>query len=361
LNKLSTEARKGVALHSFCGFRYTARAANLVRQSKAIFQKTFLGGAMYFKRIMPILLMLLLVPAAFAKGNPFVGKWDITATTPSGKQIFWLEVTEENGQLAGTFLYRSGSVYKLSEIAVENGELMFNSATTPGAKRIHKAKIVGGKLVGTISITNTKTSQTETINWIGVRAPRWGKSDANAKHKFGKPVELFDGKNIENNWGVENKNKDSGWSVVDGVMENKAGANNLVSKQVFTNFKIQAEYKLEAKSNSGIYLRGRYELQVLDDYGKEPESHGHMAIYSRIAPKVNASKPAGEWQMMEAIIVGNRVTVFLNGQKVHDNQVIDGITGGALDSQESQPGPIMLQGDHGKVWFRKVTVTPILK
>ena len=144
-------------------------------------------------------------------------------------------------------------------------------------------------------------------------------------------------------------------------MTNQAGANNLVSKQKFDNFKIHCEYKLEAKSNSGIYLRGRYELQVLDDFGKEPESHGHMAIYSRVAPAVNASKPAGEWQVMEAVIIGNRVTVTLNGKTVHNNAILAGITGGALDSNEAAPGPIMIQGDHGKVWFRKVTVTPILK
>jgi hypothetical protein len=312
------------------------------------------------KQIVPLLLALFLLPVAFAKSNPFLGKWDITATTPGGNQVFWLEVKEENGQLAGTFLHRSGSVYKLTKVAVENDELVFD-ASVANAKRLHKAKVVGGKLVGTLTSTNSRTNQSETLNWVGVRAPNWGKSDANAKHKFGKPVELFDSKSIEATWGVQNTSKASGWSVVDGVMENQAGANNLVSKQLFQDFKIQAEYKLEAKSNSGIYLRGRYELQVLDDHGKEPESHGHMSIYSRIPPKTNASKPAGEWQMMEATIVGNRVTVFLNGQKIHDNQVIDGLTGGALDAEESKPGPIMLQGDHGKVWFRKVTVTPIIK
>jgi hypothetical protein len=100
---------------------------------------------------------------------------------------------------------------------------------------------------------------------------------------------------------------------------------------------------------------------VLDDFGKPPEPHGHMAIYAWVAPLVNASKPAGEWQGMEAVLVANKVTVTLNGQKVHDNATIQAITGGALDANETQPGPIMLQGDHGKVWYRKVTVTPIVK
>ena len=144
-------------------------------------------------------------------------------------------------------------------------------------------------------------------------------------------------------------------------MTNSEHANNVVSMHQFKDFKVRAEYKIDEKSNSGIYLRGRYELQVLDDYGKETESHGHMALYSRVKPMVNASLQPGQWQVMEAVIVGNRVTVTLNGKKVNDNIVIDGITGGALDSNEAEPGPIMLQGDHGKVWFRKITVTPILK
>ena len=199
-----------------------------------------------------------------------------------------------------------------------------------------------------------------TLAFTGARPPSWPAANANATHTYGEPVELFDGKSMDT-WNLQVPNRPSGWSVVDGAMTNEAKANNLVSKQTFKDFKIQAEYRIEPGSNSGIYLRGRYELQVLDDFGKAPESHGHMAIYAWVAPRVNASKPASEWQAMEAVLVGNKVTVTLNGQKVHDNVTIQAITGGALDANETQPGPIMLQGDHGKVWYRKVTVTPIVK
>ncbi len=313
-------------------------------------------------RFVLFFVLLILSLPAFAKSNssPYLGRWDITATTPNGKYIYWLEVKEENGAMTGSFLHRAGSVYKLTSVSVENGELVFDSSQG-NRKQLHRAKLENNKLIGTLTMTNTQTNKSETLNWVGVRAPKWGKADANAKHTFGKAVELFDGNSVDATWTVQHQGKQSGWTVVDGIMTNQAGANNLVSKQSFKDFKIHCEYKLEEKSNSGIYLRGRYELQVLDDYGKAAEQHGHMSIYSRIAPKVNASKPAGEWQVMEAIIVGNRVTVLLNGQKVHDNQEIEGLTGGALDSDEAQPGPIMLQGDHGKVWFRKVTVTPIGK
>jgi hypothetical protein len=307
------------------------------------------------KRLVLLLVVTLAcVVPALAQETKFLGKWDISGTGKNADYVYWLEVKKEGNVLVGYFLNRGGSVFKLSSISMDKGELVFEVGAGGGRKQTHRAKVVGAKLMGEMS------SGGDSIKWIGVRPPKWGKYDANARHTFGKPVELFDGKALEN-WDVQAKNKPMGWSVTDGVMANAAGANNLVSRQKFNNFRIHCEYKLEEKSNSGIYLRGRYELQVLDDFGKPPESHGHMALYSRVAPAMNASKPAGEWQVMEAIIVGNRVSVTFNGKTVHDNIEIDGITGGALDSNEGAPGPIMLQGDHGKVWFRKVTVTPVIK
>lgn len=289
---------------------------------------------------------------ASAQHNPFLGKWDITRTPPADGNVFWLELKQERGALTGSFLNRTGSVYKISEITIQNGELFFPIFGRNG-KPIFRAKIQDGKLIGTISGPSP-----EIISFVGVRAPDWGSPDANAPHQFGEPIELFNGKDIAN-WDVQFKDKPSGWSVVDGSMVNSAGANNLVSQQRFKDFKVHAEYKLEKDSNSGLYLRGRYELQILDDYGKPADRHGHMSVYSRVAPLVNASKPPGEWQTVDATIVGNRVTATLNGQLVQDNTVIDGVTGGALDADEAGPGPIMIQGDHGRIWVRKLTVTPI--
>jgi len=303
---------------------------------------------------MTFLIALLATTSATAQDNPFLGKWNITGEGQYSAFVFWLEVKIEDGKLAGKFLNRGGSVLPLPEIAIEDGELVFSPQSPANRpKPVHRARVSEGRLLGRLSVGEMD------VPWVGVRPPAWGEQNANGKFRFGTPVALFDGRDMSN-WDVQHKDRASGWNVVDGVMTNEARANNLVSKHRFENFRIRCEYKLAEKSNSGIYLRGRYELQVLDDAGKEPESHGHGALYSRVAPLVNASLPAGEWQVMEAVIVGNRLTVTLNGRKLHDNIVIDGITGGALDSREGDPGPIMLQGDHGKVWFRKVVVTPIV-
>ncbi|HEY8550977.1 MAG TPA: DUF1080 domain-containing protein [Vicinamibacterales bacterium] len=292
---------------------------------------------------------------AAADTKDFLGRWNLTGTGEDSSAVFWLEVTEGAGGLSGRFLNRGGSPMPLASVKVEGDELVFTTAganNRPG--QTHRATFKDGKLHGSVSFNG------RTLNWVGVRPPKWPAADANAAHTFGTPVELVDGKSLDA-WTVQRPDRPMGWKVEDGAITNEAKANNLVSKQTFKDFRIQAEYKLDKGSNSGIYLRGRYELQILDDMGKPPEEHGHMAIYAWVAPKVNASKPAGEWQTMEATLVGNRVTVTLNGQRVHDNAEIQAITGGALDANEEAPGPIMLQGDHGKVWFRKVTVTPIVK
>jgi len=301
-----------------------------------------------------LLMVLFTALSSFADQKAFLGRWNLTGTGANSDRIYWLEVTDEGGKLSGRFLNRGGSPLPLESIKVEGDQLIFTIAARPNVPAIeHRAKVERGKLVG-----STKERDTP-IQWVGVHPPTWPPADANAKHAYGKPIELFDGKSLDA-FDLQHKDKPSGWTVADGAMTNEPHANNLISKQKFKDYKIQAEYKLEKDSNSGIYQRGRYELQVVDDFGKPAESHGHMSIYAWVAPKVNASKPAGEWQAMEAIVVGNKVTVTLNGQKVQDNSTFEAITGGALDANETAPGPIMLQGDHGKVWYRKVTVTPIV-
>ena len=326
----------------------------------AIIRRTIVRGFSKVEKSMrrTIAMLVILISAVFvttanAQANPFLGKWNITVQGANGEYPCWLEVKDEGGKLAGWFLNRGGSVLKLPEIAIENNELVFSPARGANSpKVVHRATVSEGRLLGSATINGNE------LRWIGVRPPAWGESNANKKHKYGSPVELFDGKSLDN-WTVQFADRPKGWTIVDGAMTNEPKSNNLISKHRFQNFKIHVEYKLEKGTNSGIYLRGRYELQVLDDAGKAPESHGAMALYSRVPPSVNASLPPGEWQTMDAVIVGNRLSVTLNGKKVHDNIVVDGITGGALDSREGEPGPIMLQGDHEKVWYRKVTVTPI--
>jgi hypothetical protein len=286
--------------------------------------------------------------------NPFAGRWNLTGTGPDADHVYWLEIKDDAGALTGMFLNRGGSPVPLFVVKVDKGELVFQtgSASRPGPE--FRARLEGGRLLGSVP------EGSRTVTWVGVRPPVWPAANANGDHAYGAPVELFDGTSLDK-WGVQIANKPIGWSIVDGAMTNSPSANNLVSKSRFKDFKIHAEYRLDKGSNSGIYLRGRYELQVLDDFGKPPDTHSHMSIYAWVAPLVNATRPIGEWQVADAVIVGNKVSVVLNGQKVHDNSTIQAITGGALDADEAATGPIMIQGDHSKVSYRRVTVTPITR
>jgi len=161
-------------------------------------------------------------------------------------------------------------------------------------------------------------------------------------------------------WHGQVPGKDLGWTVTGGALASTGHANNLESDAGFWNFKLHLEYRVGLKSNSGVGLRGRYEVQILEDFGEAPGLHQNGALYSRIAPRVNASKPAGEWQTFDIRLVGRDVTVVLNGQEVVKG-VIEGLTAIATDADEAAPGPLVLQGDHGPVEFRKIVLTPLTK
>jgi len=285
---------------------------------------------------------------AHAQSNPFAGAWNITPEAPTSG-VYWLEVKDEGGKPAVVFLNRGGSPVPAEGAKISGDELTFMVGGTGQNRPTVTLRAAGNKLTGTVG----------QVKVAGERPPTWGACNANASQAFGKPVTLFDGKSLDA-WGIQMKDRAIMWKIEDGVMTNEPHGNNLVSKEKFKDFRIDAEYKVSEKGNSGIYLRGRYEMQVLDDAGKtEDREHGHMSIYSSKAPMVNASKKAGEWQTVQITIVGNCVSATLNGQKIHDNSKIARITGGALDAKETEPGPIMIQGDHEKVWYRKVVVTPI--
>ncbi len=185
---------------------------------------------------------------------------------------------------------------------------------------------------------------------------------ARRERKWGEPIKLFNGKDLDG-WktmdppGLEMDNK---WAVIDGIMTSTAGGENIQTKQKFKDFKLHVEFRVPPRGNSGVYLRGRYEIQIHDSFGKEPSAHSCGALYSRIKPSVNAAKPAGEWQTYDVTLVGQYVTVVHNGKTIIDNQEIEGITGGAVDSNEHEPGPIYFQGDHSKIEFRNVTLAPAL-
>jgi hypothetical protein len=99
-------------------------------------------------------------------------------------------------------------------------------------------------------------------------------------------------------------------------------------------------------------------VQIQDDYGLPPMNDRFSAIYGFVSPSEITAKKAGEWQTYDITLVGRIVTIVANGKRVVCDQEIPGITGGAIDSREGEPGPLLLQGDHGPVEFRNIVITP---
>ncbi|MEQ9582153.1 MAG: DUF1080 domain-containing protein, partial [Arenibacter sp.] len=172
--------------------------------------------------------------------------------------------------------------------------------------------------------------------------------------KWGKPIKLFNGKDLSG-WKAMGENQ---WIVESGVLKSPRSGSNLVSEQKFNDFKLHLEFKYPEGSNSGVYLRGRYEVQIMDGHGTEPSDVEYSGVYGFLTPNEVVAKAAGEWQEYDITLIGRRVTIVANGTTVISDQIIPGITGGALDSKEGEPGPLYFQGDHGPIEFRNIIVTP---
>ncbi len=162
----------------------------------------------------------------------------------------------------------------------------------------------------------------------------------------------------------------SGWAVKGDELVCIAphGGNDLLTEKKFTDFELHVEF--QATSNSGVYLQGRYEIQIDNSYKQKAGKHSCGALYSQIAPSKNMAKPPKEWQTFHVLFKAPRgkagkvtqkarVTLVWNGEKVIDDAEITGPTGGALDGKVLEPGPILLQGDHGRVAFRNIKVRPL--
>lgn len=280
------------------------------------------------------------------------GRWDVTIHTRGGDRPSWFEIVEREGRLSGQFVGMFGSARPIRTAAFDAGRLVF---ALPPQYEDRKTEM---RFEGTLEddrLTGTTTDDRGgTLTWDARRAP-----SLKRKHRphWGTPVALFNGRDLEG-WVPRSQRRANGWIVRDGCLYNARPGNDLVSTRKLNDFKLHVEYRYPKESNSGIYLRGRYELQIADDFGGKADSHGSGGIYGFLKPKVNAVRPAGEWQSCDVTLVGRKVTVVLNGRKVLDRKEIPGITGGALESDEGAPGPIFFQGDHGPVEFRNIILTP---
>jgi len=277
---------------------------------------------------------------------PFLGRWDVTASASGETFPLWFELIDRAGRVEGRFQGRDGHAVPIDAIKIAGAQVRF--------------RVSDDDYTGTFSSDawqgTGKESDGTTLTWTASRAPDLRPPP---DPRWREPAELFTGRTLRG-WVLRDASAPNLWKARGGVLANTGNGSDLVSDSQFTDFKLRLEVNVPSGSESGVYLRGRYKVQVQDDYGKLPSTRSMGAIYGYLAPKSNTARPAGDWQELEITLLGRWVTVSLNGRTILDHEEIPGITGGALDSREGEPGPLMLQGARGPVAYRNIVVRPLL-
>lgn len=307
----------------------------------------------------------------------FLGRWALFV--PNGAS--WLEVKQANGYIDADLLWYGGSVVPVADVYLDGEQLVVtrvqrdvmakdekgNALRTQTRTELYTFMFYGDQLVGKLINPTRNGESVEVTTFTGRKIPELPPAPDLSTLTYGEPITLFSSADLSG-WELMGDQSVNGWSVMDGILvnnpkqeEGKPHINygNLRTTETYEDFKLTLEVNVPKGSNSGIYLRGIYEVQVADTYGREVDSHNMGAIYSRITPVVAAEKPAGEWQKLDITLCDRHVTVILNDIKIIDNQPLLGVTGGAITACEFIPGPIYLQGDHGKVSYRNMVLRPI--
>jgi hypothetical protein len=283
-----------------------------------------------------------------------LGRWDITIAGATGPYPSWLEVRlRTETELMGRFVGRVGSVRHVALLRYDAGRLAF-AVPVQYERQPRDLRFEGTLAADTLQGT-TFDENGEPLRFTARRAPALTRPGVPT---WGSPRALFNGQDLTG-WTPREEGHAGCWRAVSGVLTSTPPCVDLVSDESFDDFRLHVELTYPAHSNSGIYLRGRYEVQVQDDAGRALDPLRMGGIYGFLAPSVDAARGPDEWQTLDVELIGRRVTVVLNGTTIIEAQEIPGITGGALDSDEGFPGPIMLQGDHGPIRFRDVTLTPV--
>jgi Domain of Unknown Function (DUF1080) len=287
---------------------------------------------------------------AASSSSPFVGRWDFNITTPGGTRGSWLGITEKDGKLDVWYQPTGGNVYELKDVKAEGSHLTLPISPASGNRPATTWELdaAGGKLTG------VQKRGDSTTPLAGVRAPDLKRAEPKG---WSKPESLFNGKDLTG-WEPIGNPASSHWTVEDGLLVNKEHGANLKTTRQFTDFKLHFEVNCPDHANSGFYLRGRYEVQLeYEPLSANPPERRIGSIYGRIAPKGNVPRTPGQWETFDVTLVGRTVTIVHNGVTTIDHQDIEGITGGALDANEGEPGPFYIQGDHtGGLKFRNITV-----
>src|SRR5215469_12800755 len=288
--------------------------------------------------------------------QPFLGRWDLTVKAAEREYPGWLEITLKDGQLRGLMVGQWNHAEPVLQIEVKGDTLTFISPQDEWDRKDNMP--FEGKLAGAHLSGATKGPDGSRWTWTGQRAPDLKRK---GEPKWGKPIELFNGKDLTG-WHENKTIPGKAWMVANGLLITPGNGPELIDEQKFRDFKLHVEFNCGPSSNSGVYLRGRYEVQIETNSAQEPPSHHTGGVYGFLDPNPEPARTPDVWQTFDITLVGRTITVVHNGTMIIDHKEIPGITGGALDSHEGEPGPIYLQGsEDGHVQFRTVRLTPAVE
>lgn len=313
-------------------------------------------------RVLCLLSLAVVVAACCAHAqetDPFMGNWE-------GK-------------------FKKGEVVTAQILAMGRDQYKAIIAVSPTDKVSITGELKNGKVAfsGEQDLAGKKASIKLAVDKDSAKGKISGKGAFTLQHVFVKlptmgaqppagAVVLFDGKNFDA-W------QPTKWALADGAMEVRKSA-NLVSKQEFGDQKIHLEFRSplmasdrgQKRGNSGVYVQGRYEIQVLDSFGLPIRDNECGGIYKKATPKANACLPPTEWQTYDITFhapkfddAGKKtanatISVAQNGILIHDNATLDGATPGGVSLEEAKAGPLLLQDHNGdKVQYRNIWILPI--
>lgn len=304
---------------------------------------------------------------AFVDNNHPAHRLSSTSTSPNWQGSWWLDFEDGYGgwldlarsgdQWQASLLWRVGSARPMEMESIDGDQLVLVRSNRNNVAR-YEAEIQGD----TISIQLAGTPQRA----VGKKCPPIPQRPDLTQVRFGDPIALFNGEDL-NGWRLQPTNAKNGWRVAGGELINETPKTdfsaygeygNLRTDAVFGDCQLHVEFNVASGGNSGIYVRGLYEAQVVDRDSPMQGINGPGAIFGRIAPAKNAGREGGQWQSYDITLVDRHLTVRLNGQLVIDNEPIVGCTGGALFGNVLKDGPLYLQGDHTSVRYRNLWLRP---
>lgn len=328
------------------------------------------------------------------KKDPIFGRWAADLPGEKFDPAVWFSISRDGGgRMHVSMLWRWGILQYPECISYSNGEFRFRQQLRGAPKGVTGNRYILRKhshfkwFVCKVISNDELEVRMQDLNYFGQpvpgenyntdlgsfvcrRIPDPGPAPDLNSVVYGEPIDLL--KNGMDDWEPvpTAKSMPNLWSCKDGVLANEhkttpngdwvSGCNIMSKRRDFGDCKLSFDFRMPEYGNSGVWIRGNYEINVCDSYGWAIDNRNSGILCGLFEPLCQAEKPHGEWQHIDVWFVNRHCTTILNGKIVEDNVPVYGVTGGAFSSDVLAKGPLKIQGDHSGAEFRNMILTPII-